>query len=149
MIRKLSTVGGVIMKTKFQKVDGRWVVPTGKVVAADYINMGDDFDVILADQYIDVCTEETFVKQRDDIMSDIVGEPIWHLVKHYEEMPEYNHHRHGSQKKINRRSRIDDICGVHWTKPFDMKRIGKNRKMSRIMYPNSKQLAEFEDYLPF
>ena len=137
------------MKTKFQKVDGRWIVPTGKVVAVDFINMGDDYDVILADQYKDVCTGETFAKRYDDIMSELVGEPIYKLVKHYDEMPEYNHHRRGNQKKINRRIRIDDICGVHWTKPFDTKRIGRNRKMSRIMYPNTKQLADFEDYLPF
>ena len=136
------------MKTNFEKIDGRWVINTGKVVAVDFINMGDDFDVILADQYKDVCTGETFAKQYDDMMSDFVGEPIWKLVKHYDELPEYNHRRHGNQKKINRRARIDDICGVHWTE-FDMKRIGKNRKVSRIMYPNSKQLADFEDYLPF
>lgn len=136
------------MKSSFEKVDGRWVVATGNVVAVDFINMGDDYDVILGDQYKDVCTGKTFAKQRDDIMSDIVGEPIWHLVKHYDEMPEYKHIR-GNHKKAARAARINDICGVHWTKPFDLKRIGKNRKMARIMYPNAAQLAEYENYLPF
>ena len=137
------------MKTNFEKVDGRWVVHTGKVVAIGYINYGDDYDTILAGQYKDVCTGETFGKELDEFTTDMVGEKFWRLVKHYEEVPEYNHRRRGNQKKINRRARIDDICGVHWTKPFDTKRIGRNRKMSRIMYPNSKQLADFEDYLPF
>lgn len=136
------------MKTNFEKIEGRLVVLTGKIVAVDYINMGDDYDVILGDQYVDVCTGETFAKEKDEVMSDIIGEPIWHLVKHHEEMPEYQHIR-GNSKKIARAARINAICGVHWTKPFDTKRIGKNRKMARIMYPNAAQLAEFEDYLPF
>lgn len=136
------------MKTEFKKIDGRWVVATGNVVAVDYINMGDDYDVILADQYIDVCTGETFAKQLDDFASDFVGERIWHLVKHYDVLPEYKHIRK-NHKKAARAARINDICGVHWTKPFDLKRIGKNRKMARIMYPNTAQLAEFENGLPF
>ena len=136
------------MKTNFEKIDGRWVVNTGKVVAVDFINMGDDYDVILADQYEDVCTGETFAKQYDNMMSDIVGEPIWKLVKHYDEMPEYNHIRK-NHKKAARAARIDAICGTYWPKPFELKRIGKNRKMARIMYPNAKQLKEFEEDLPF
>lgn len=136
------------MKTKFEKVDGRWVVATGNVVAVDFINMGDEYDIILADQYKDVCTGETFAKLHDDFASDIVDEHIWHLVKHYEIMPEYKHVQ-GNHKKAARAARINDICGVHWTKPFDLKRIGKNRKMARIMYPNAAQLAEYENYLPF
>ena len=136
------------MKTRFEKIDGRWVISTGKVVATDFINMGDDYDVILGDQYKDVCTGETFAKQYDDMMSELVGEPIYKLVKHYDELPEYRHVRK-NRKKSARVARIDAICGIHWVKPFDLKRIGKNRKMSRIMYPNAKQLADYEDYLPF
>lgn len=136
------------MKTKFEKVDGRWVVNTGNVVAVAYINMGDDYDIILADQYKDVCTGETFAKQLDDFASELVGEAVYKLVKHYDEMPEYRHIRK-NRKKAARADRIYAMCGVHWTGRFEMKRIGKNRKISRIMYPNSKQLAAFEDCLPF
>ena len=136
------------MKTNFQKVDGRWVVATGKVVAVAFIDMGDDYDVILADQYIDVCTGETFAKQFDDVISSVVGEEIYHLVKHYDVMPEYKR-IHKTKKKAARTARIDAICGTHWTKPLDLKRIGKNRKMARIMWPNAQQLKDFEEYLPF
>lgn len=135
------------MKTSFEKIDNRWVVNTGKVVAVDFINLGDDYDVILADQYKDVCTGETFAKQYDDVMSSVVDEPIYHLVKHYDEMPEYRHIRK-NKKRAARAARINEMCGVHWT-TLDSKRIGRNRRISRVMYPNSKQLAEFENELPF
>ena len=135
------------MKTNFEKIDGRWVVNTGKVVAVAFINLGDDYDVILADQYKDVCTGETFAKQYDDVMSSVVEEPIWHLVSHYDEMPEYRHIRK-NKKRTARASRINEMCGVHWT-TLDSKRIGRNRRMSRVMYPNSAQLKEFENELPF
>jgi hypothetical protein len=137
------------MKTKFEKIDGRWVVATGKLVVVDCIYTGDDYDMFLGNQYIDVCTGETFAKEKDEVMSDVVGEPIWHLVKYYcEEMPEYQKVR-GNSKKIARAARINAICGTHWTKHFGTKRIGKNRKMARIMYPNAVQLADFENDLPF
>lgn len=137
------------MKTEFEKINGRWVAPTGKIVAIGYINLGDDYDVILADQYRDVCTGETFGKEHDGIMSSVADEKVYNLVKHYDEMPEYRHVRK-NRKKTARAARIHDLCGVHWTGKYEMKRLGKNRKLSRVMYPNARQLAEYENnYLPF
>ena len=137
------------MKTSFEKIDGRWVVPTGKVVTIGYVYFGDDYDVILADQYRDVCTGETFGKEYDEVMTCLSGEKTYNLVKHYDEMPEYRHIRK-SQKKAARAARIHDLCGVHWTGKYETKRLGKNRRLSRIMYPNARQLAEYENNnLPF
>jgi len=141
------------MKTNFQKIDGRWVVPTGKVVAIGYVNMGDDYDTILADEYKDVCTGETFGKELDEFISDMTGEEIWRLVKSYEEMPEYQHHRK-NQKRTRRAARINDMVGTHWNSKWWMytsndKKIGKNRFLRRRMHPNKNQLAEFDNWLPF
>lgn len=136
------------MKTNFQKISGRWVVPTGKVVAVDYVNLGDDYDVFLGDQYIDVCTGETFAKEMDYAISEAIGETVWRLVKHYDEIPEYNI-RHKANKKTFRKSRINDMVGVHWSPVTDIKQMGKNRFLRRRMMPNKQQQAEYDDYLPF
>lgn len=141
------------MKTAFEKIGGRWVVPTGKVVAIGYINYGDDYDTILADQYKDVCTGETFGKELDEFTTDMVGEKFWRLVKHYEEAPEYKHRRK-NQKKARRAARIHDMVGTHWNDPnckytSDEKKLGKNRFLRRRMMPNKEQLEDFNSWLPF
>lgn len=136
------------MKTNFMKVDGRYVVKTGKVVAVDFINLGDDYDVILGDQVMDVCTGETFALELDYNVLHFTDEKLYHLVKHFDEMPEYNIVRHGNPKKIRRQTRIESMVGAHWTKQGN-KRMGKTRFLSRRLYPNAQQLADYEGYLPF
>lgn len=138
------------MKTTFEKINGRWVAPTGKVVVVDYIYNGDDYDTILGDQYIDVCTGETFAKELDDLNSDLLGEDVWYLVKHYEDFPASKLARK-NQKKARRARRIDDMVGVHWDNfayacnPH----IGKNRFLRRRMMPNKEQQGVVDEYLPF
>ena len=136
------------MKTNFEKIDGRWVVETGNVVAIDYIDIGGGYEYTLADQCIDICTGEKFAKLLDEEASDIVGEPVWYLGEYAKEMPEYKHIRKNF-KKQSRALRIDMFCGIHWTTKYQIKRIGKNRKFARRMYPNEKQMKEFGEYLPF
>ena len=137
------------MKTNFERISGRWVVPTGKVVVVDYINYGDDYDVILGDQYKDVITGETFAKEYDYLTSEFLGEDIYCLTKHYDEIPEYSIVRRSNQKKIRRKARIDKFVGVHWNPITDMKQTGKNRFYRRRMIPNKKQQEELDSFLPF
>lgn len=138
------------MMKDLEKIDGRWIVPTGVVVAVDYINMGDDYDVILADQYKDICTGETFAKERDYELYEATGETKWHLVKHEEEMPEYRHIRKNA-KKGRRADRIHAFTGIYWDEEYpDGRILGKNRALRRRMSPTPKQIKEFErDWLPF
>lgn len=137
------------MVTNFEKIDGRWVVATGKVVAVDYINLGDDYDIYLGDQYKDVCTGETFSIEFDSINSELSGEKIYHLVKHFEEMPEYNVVRHGHQKKQRRAAMMKSIGGIHWDPKTDLKKYGKNRSLRRLQLPTKAQREEYDDFLPF
>lgn len=138
------------MRKDLEKVDGRWVAPTGKVVAVDYINMGDDYDVILADQYKDICTGETFAKERDVELYNAIGETKWHLIKHYDEMPEYRRIRKNAKKR-HRADRIHAFTGIYWNEQYaDGRALGKNRALRRRMSPTKKQIEEFEqDWLPF
>lgn len=124
------------MKTNFKKIDNRWVVETGYIVAVDYVRISaDDYDVFLGDEVIDVCTGETFGLDRN------------HLVKSYGERDSYKLNCRKANKKSRRRERIDNFVGIHWTQ--DIKRIGKNRKYARRIYPNKDQILEFDSYLPF
>lgn len=138
------------MRKDLEKVDGRWIVPTGNVVAVGYINMGDDYDIILADQYKDICTGETFAKERDVELYNIIGETKWHLVKHDDVMPEYKHIRKNAKKR-RRADRVYQFTGIYWGDEYPEGRIlGKNRFLRRRMNPTQQQIKEFtEDWLPF
>lgn len=136
------------MKTNFVKINGRFVAPTGKVVAIDYIRIDEDeYDAILADEYVDVITGESFGCELDDFYTDVVGEKIYHLVKALAIMPEFSG-RHGNAKKSRRAARMNNIVGVHWDNN-DMKCIGKNRSCRRLIAPSAAQQKEFDSYLPF
>ena len=51
-------------------------------------------------------------------------------------------------KKAARTQRINNMVGVYWdTDGF--KKIGKSRFLRRRMWPNAKQLMEYNSYLPF
>lgn len=126
------------MKTNFKKIDNRWVVETGHIVAVDYVRISaDDYDVFLGDEVIDVCTGETF------------GLDGNHLVKGYGEMDSYKLSKRKANKRSKRKERINCFVGIHWNQNTDIKRIGKNRKYSRRMYPNKDQILEFDSFLPF
>lgn len=140
------------MKTNITKINGRFVILTGKVVAIGkyYVGFPEDYEIdyILADEVVDIVTGERFGKELDELYSDFVGEKIYRLIKPECEMPEYSHRRHEKSKKENRAMRINDMVGVHWDKD-GTKKLGKNRFLRRRMMPNSAQQRNFEDCLPF
>lgn len=126
------------MKTNFEKIDNRWVVKTGYIVVVDYVRISaNDYDAILADEVMDVCTGETF------------GLKWNHLVKSYGEVDSYKLNNRKANKKSRRRKRINNFIGIRWNQHTGFKRIGKNRKYSRRMHPNEDQVSEFGVFLPF
>lgn len=140
------------MKTNITKISGRYVAPTGKVVAIGHYCIGcpEDYDIdyILADEVVDVVTGERFGKELDEINSEFVEEKVYRLVKAEYETPEYSHRRHGNAKKLARKARVNSMVGVHWEKD-DTKKLGKNRFLRRRIMPNASQQEKFESYLPF
>ena len=124
------------MKTNFSKIDGRWVVKTGRTVELGWL--GEDEE--LGDEMQDVCTGELFGLDRARntlVPACPVAALLWQVSN-----------RH-PRKKDMRTDRIKGICGIHWVGAYEMKSIGRNRKLRRRMWPNATQRAEYDEYLPF
>lgn len=132
---------------KFEKIEGKWVIETGCVVAVEYINFGEYYDTILGKEVIDICTGEKYGKQLDEICSEFAGENIYRLIKNCPVVPEYCK-KHRTNKKSNRKERIRKFTGVNWDIK-GQKTLGRNRGYRRRMYPSRKDFQDFEEFLPF
>lgn len=124
------------MKTNFTKIDGRWVVKTGRTIDLGWF--GEDEE--LGEEVMDVCTGNLFGFNRACktlVPACPLAAPQWQISN-----------RHPS-KKARRAERITGMCGINWVGAYEMKSIGRNRKLRRRMWPNATQMAEYDDYLPF
>lgn len=135
------------MKTNFQKMNNNYYAPTGKTVwVCDVQYAEDEYDSIIGEEFIDVCTGEHVAKIIDDEMSDLLGETVYQMIAADCVVEEYSRNVRLT-KKDRRAMRIDDIAGVCWNK--GEKQIGKNRFLRRRMMPNREQIEEFNSALPF
>ena len=135
------------MKTNFIKINGSYYAPTGKTACVGYIQYAEDeWDMILGEEFVDVCTGEHFGKIVDDEMSELLDETVYTMVKAEEVVEEYSRNVRLT-KKDRRAMRIDSMAGVCWNK--GEKQIGKNRFLRRRMMPNREQIEEFNSTLPF
>lgn len=135
------------MKTNFQKINGSYYAPTGKTVwVCDVQYAEDEYDSIIGEEFVDVCTGEHVAKIIDDEMSDLLDETVYMMVEADCVVEEYSRNVRLT-KKDRRTMRIDDIAGVCWNK--GEKQIGKNRFLRRRMMPNQEQMEEFNSTLPF
>ena len=128
------------MKTNFITFEGvvtHYLKPLGEAVCIGAYGYGDQIDEILADGYVDVFSDELFGKSGDSI---------------YGATPTYAQKWTVTERKQNkkerRRTRIKEMCGIHWNQD-GMKVYGANRKLRRRMMPNASMQAEFDEYLPF
>ena len=121
----------------FEGVSTHYLKPLGEAVCIGAYSCGDEINKILADGYVDVFSGELFGKSGDSI---------------YGAMPTYSQTWKTSERKQNkkarRRSRIKDMCGIHWNQE-GLKVQGASRKFRRRMMPNAAMQAEFDGYLPF
>lgn len=137
------------MKTNITKISGRYVAPTGNICIIDYIRIGEDeYDELLSEEVVDVCTGEKFGKEFDQLASELSGETIYRLIKSYGSANLIKNPQHHNAKKRARIARIEAMVGVHWDKN-GMKKVGKNRFLRRRMVSNAEQQKNFESYLPF
>ena len=137
------------MKTNITKISGRYVAPTNNIIVIGYVRIGEDeYDELLSEEVIDVCTRETFGKELDELNTELSGEIIYKLVKSYGSANLTKIPQHHNAKKRARIARIEAMVGVQYGDD-GMKKVGKNRFLRRRMMPNAKQQKEFESYLPF
>ena len=137
------------MKTKFKKVQGRWVIETGNQVIVDYFCYGYECcEEISANEVIDVCTGEHFGMQLQEFPFewDYVNCPVYKLLPVFDYGNKNK--RAKNSKKDYRKIRIDNMTGIFWDRK-GFKKLGKSRFLRRRMYPNKKQMAEYDSYLPF
>lgn len=121
----------------FEGVVTHYLKPLGEAVCIGAYGSGDEINEILADGYVDVFSGELFGKSGDSIYGATpTYAQKWKITDR------------NQNKKTRRRSRIKEMCGVHWGND-GMKVIGANRKHRRRMMPNASMQAEFDGYLPF
>ena len=128
------------MKTNFITFEGvvtHYLKPLGEAVCIGAYGSGDEINEILADGYVDVFSGEIFGKS---------GDSVYGATPTYAQKWKTTNRK--QNKKARRRSRIKEMCGVHWDQA-GMKVQGANRKYRRHMMPNTTMKAEFDGYLPF
>ena len=121
----------------FEGVVTHYLKPLGEAVCIGAHGCGDEIDEILADGYVDVFSGELFGKSGDSISG---ATPTYSQTWKTTERKQ--------NKKARRRSRIKEMCGVHWDQA-GMKVQGANRKLRRRMMPNATMMEDFNGYLPF
>ena len=128
------------MKTNFITFEGvvtHYLKPLGEAVCIGAYGSGDEINEILADGYVDVFSGELFGKS---------GESIYGAEPTYAQKWKTTDRK--QNKRARRRSRIQEMCGIHWNQD-GMKVQGANREYRRRMMPNTTMQAEYDEYLPF
>ena len=121
----------------FEGVGTHYLKPLGEAVCIGAYGCGDEIDEILADGYVDVFSGELFGKS---------GDSIYGATPTYSQTWKTNNRK--QNKKSRRRSRIEQMCGIHWGHD-GMKVHGANRRLRRRMTPNATMMAEYDKFLPF
>ena len=121
----------------FEGVVTHYLKPLGEAVCIGAYGYGDQIDEILADGYVDVFSGELFGKS---------GNSIYGATPTYAQKWKTTNRK--QNKKARRRSRIKEMCDIHWDHD-GIKVQGANRKLRRRMMPNATMMEDFNGYLPF